>query len=129
MDALSGLWSESTNRTGEASYENVELDNNMFDLGMEYEFIKDFEVLTGFRVMTAQGNESKARRNIVDDIITFEEYDVDMGQGLFGLGLRYNFSETALLDIHTTGYAFIDELEVNNDYTFGNLSIIYRMKF
>jgi hypothetical protein len=124
-----GLWYETTDRSGEAAYENVELDNSMIDLGMEYEFIKDFEILGGIRMMSAQGNESTARRNIVDDIITFEEYDIDMQQTLLGLGLRYNFSETALIDIHGTGYAYTDDLNLASDYSLSNFSIIYRMKF
>jgi len=124
-----GLWTEGTDRTGEAEYEEVDLKNSMIDLGMEYEFIKDFEVLAGLRMMTSKGNESTARRNIVDDIITYEEYDVDMQQELLGVGLRYNFSETALIDVHGTAYSYTDDLNLTSDYGLSNFSIIYRMKF
>jgi long-subunit fatty acid transport protein len=65
----------------------------------------------------------------VDDIVTFEEYDVDMEQTLVGLGIRYNFSENALIDFHGTAYTYSDNLDLNSDYGISNLAIIYRMKF
>ena len=120
---------EHTKRFGEADYEDIDLQNQVFNVGMEVEFIKDFQFLAGFQLMNAQGNEYLSRKDLVGEIITFEPYEIDMEQQMWALGLRYNFSEKSLINFQWTSSLYEDFLNLRQDYKLTDLSLIYRMNF
>jgi len=124
-----GYWSESTNRDGKESYEDIALDVSTLTAGLNFEFVKDFELIAGYRKLISKGNEFSTRLNNTGDIVTFIPMDIDYEQDLIAIGTRYNFSDDSVLNFQWTGYSYVDGQSLNQDYSLSNISLIYRMKF
>ncbi len=124
-----GYWAESTNRDGSESYEDIALDVSTFTAGLNFEFVEDFDLIVGYRKLISQGNEFSTRVNDVGDIITFTPFDIDLEQDLLALGARYNFSDNSVLNFQWTGFTYLDNQDLVQDYALSNVSLIYRMKF
>lgn len=124
-----GYWAESTNRDGSESYEDIALDVSTFTAGLSFEFVEDFDLIVGYRKLISQGNEFSTRVNDVGGIITFTPFDIDLEQDLLALGARYNFSDNSVLNFQWTGFTYLDNQDLVQDYALSNVSLIYRMKF
>jgi hypothetical protein len=124
-----GYWSESTNRDGTESYEEIALDISMITASLNFEFVKDFEFIAGYRKLMSTGNEFSTRLNNTGDIVTFTPIDIELEQDLLALGARYNFSDNSVLNFQWTGFSYVDDQDIDQDYSLSNISLIYRMKF
>ncbi len=127
---LSGsFWNESTERTSALAYEEINLDNQAFDLNLDVEVIKKGYLLAGLRTLTSVGNEFLAERNRFNEIIFYAPMVADVEETLFMTGARYEFSEKSTLSILWSSYdsKFADPLIEN--YNISSLALLFNMKF
>ncbi|MFT4661527.1 MAG: hypothetical protein ACI8XB_001804 [Patiriisocius sp.] len=129
IDLQVEYWGESTERSGESEFENVNLANDMLSVGVNIGLWNEFELLFGFRSLNSVGNEYSQRKTLVGELITFTPYELDFSEQVISTGLRYNFSDKSMLNLQWMSYDADDKLEVSEDYTLSNWSVIYQIKF
>lgn len=124
-----GLQYEQTNRGG-IDVQVIDLTSNLFEAGLEIELFKDFEILFGTKILTANGNEYIPVYEEFNNVGDFPApYIVDDIETLIAGGLRYNFKKGIYLTIQ---YQTFDSQRGQNNpinYGFNQFFAIYNMNF
>lgn len=124
-----GYQFENTSRGG-VEVEQIDLQSNMIELGLEAEIFSGFEVLLGAKFLGAQGNEFVPRIdefNIVRDFP--ERFEADDNERLLAAGFKYTFKEGVYLTLQY--HAFNSQKGNNNpnDFNLNQVFVLYNMFF
>ncbi len=127
FNAQLGLTYQKTMRNGDFSFESVNLESILINLGIEYELIDQLYVMGNLFTIRAQGIDQKPVRDADDQIINYEKYEVKGNEMNISGGLRFDFSEkiylAAMYEWNT------NKFNTEHPYTFKQFSIFYVMKF
>lgn len=123
-----GFRNETTNRSGD-SLQAIDLNSSIIDAGLDIELINKFYILSGIKILSANGNEIISNRNTYNEITDYTPIKYNETQNLYGFGLRYMFSDA----IHLSAYAHILQLSDKgydtNSIEINRLVILFSMQF
>ena len=123
-----GVGYEITTRKGE-DYEKVNLSNLLLDLGLTLEFIENFDLLVGAKLMSYKGNEFLQFYNQYNEIVNYLPFDIDRKENTIALGLRYRFNDDTALSAQYQMFK-LDMVDSNDfDYGISQFNILYNMFF
>jgi len=120
---------EQTDRGG-VDVEQVDLQSNLLDIGLEAEIFRNFEVLLGAKILQAEGSDYIPRIdefNIVSDFPG--RYVVDDVETLLAGGVRYNFKEDIYLTLQYHSFAAQRNTDDFKNYRLDQVFLLYTMKF
>jgi hypothetical protein len=120
-----GIRNENTSREG---VNKIDFKSNMIDAGLTAEFVKQLDLLLGYKMLTASGNEVVAIRNAVNEITTYQLYNVKDNQSLISYGLRYRFSKNTFFSaqgVHATNTYRKTSLNYSINQLFLNYTMIF----
>lgn len=127
LNAQLGFSHQQSKRSGDFSYESVNLGSTIINFGIEGEIVDKLFLMGNVFVMQASGNDQLPIRNSDDVIINYHEYGVNATEMNIAGGLRFDFSDkvylAAMYEWNTNNFV------VDNAYTFEQISIFYVMKF
>lgn len=122
-----GLSHQLTTRTGDFTFEEVNLNSLTLNMGLEIEVIDDLFVMGNYFLLNSKGVDQLPVRDSDEGIINYEEFRVDGVESNIAAGLRFDFSETiylaAMYEWNTNNFV------IDSPYQFNQLSIYYVMKF
>ena len=124
-----GYQYEQTSRNG-LEVEQVDLNSNLIDLGLEAELFTNFDILLGAKLMSANGSDYIPvidEFNIVKDFPA--RFTADDTEQLIAAGLKYTFKDGIYITLQYQ--SFDSKLGVNNpnDYTMDQVFVLYNMNF
>lgn len=120
---------QNTARSGEQSFEEVDLKTNYFVANVLVTLFGDLDLIGEYRNWTTVGNEMSADRNIYSQIIDYNIYNIDYQEDLYGAGLQYGFSEDIKLSLMYLTFNWEDRLETTQNYKIDSWNLIFAMKF
>jgi hypothetical protein len=122
-----GLSHQLTTRTGDFTFEEVNLNSLTLNMGLEIEVIDDLFVMGNYFLLSSKGVDQLPVRDADEGIINYEEFSVDGMESNVAAGLRFDFSKTiylaAMYEWNTNNFV------IDSPYQFNQLSIYYVMKF
>lgn len=124
-----GYQFENTARDG-IDVEQIDLNSNLFEAGIELELFDDFDLLFGAKLLQADGSEYIPRIddfNIVRDFPERTEYD-DSERLLAG-GIKYTFKEGIYLTLQYQSFDASGRDGSLRDYTLNQIFVLYTMNF
>lgn len=122
-------WNESTTRSGEESFENIDFNNTSYSVGLEVETINNLNLIWGFTSLESSGTEFYSLRALDGEIVDFSEYTANVSETLMALGLRFDFSETSQLQFNWQQAKWNDQDKNLPDYQFNQFALMYNLKF
>lgn len=117
-------------RRGGVDVEQVNLNTNLLDAGLQIELFDNFDLLFGAKILTANGSDYVAdiiRYNVVRDFPPRTEYDDN--ETLLAAGIRYRFKEGIYLSIQWDRFSFSRASNPDLDYRIDQPFILYNMNF
>lgn len=124
-----GYQFESTQRGG-VEIEQIDLQSNMIELGLEAEIFTGFDVVLGAKFLEANGNEFVPRIDEFNVVRDFpERFQADDRERLLAAGLKYTFKDGVYLTVQY--HAFQSQQGENNpnDFNLNQVFVIYNMLF
>lgn len=122
-----GLAFQNTTRSGEFTFEEVDLTSLTLNAGVEWELIDKLSLLGNFFVLQSSGMDQLPVRNNTGEIVNYEEFKVDGMESNVAGGLKFTFSEdvylAAMYEWNTNNFV------VDHPYQYNQMSIYYVMKF
>lgn len=123
-----GFQMDQTTRGGS---ESVDLTSTVIDGSLAVEVLEKFDLLAGYKVFTAEGNEFT--RQIADNNFTYnsiENVNYDRTQTMLSFGARFRFTEKAALNLNYNIVTLDDDQTVEDDnYGINQLFLNYTMTF
>ncbi|MFM7024258.1 MAG: hypothetical protein ACKOXB_14900 [Flavobacteriales bacterium] len=114
----------------------INLSSTTIDAGIVVEALKSFDVLLGYKMMTAKGNEFYSSRNSFNQVVTNPVTVMNFGynQSVFAAGLRLRHSKNAFTTLQYHALNVKDSINKNaegNDtkYTINQIFINYTLIF
>ena len=124
-----GYQYEATNRGG-IDVEQVDLNSNLFEAGLELELFEDFEVLFGLKLLDAVGSDYIPR---IDEFNEVRDYpgrtQIDDKETLLAGGVKYTFKEGIYLTLQYQSFDATGRSDSFRDYTLNQIFVLYTMKF
>ncbi len=116
-------------RSSDLSVENVDFSSTQATVGIRYELFENFDLLGGWIMQNAKGDDFLADRNTFTEVTFYNQQKYDVQQQLLGAGVRYNFSPKIYLTGMYQQGKYTDVLHQNADYNINQFNIIYNMLF
>ncbi|MBX9851261.1 MAG: hypothetical protein K2X86_05815 [Cytophagaceae bacterium] len=118
-------------------YENTSRSNStidfttiMLDAGINFEIVKDLDILVGYKLLNAEGVEFLSQRDAFNSITSIPmAFDINEKQGIMALGLRYNFSAKAFFTMQAHVTDFENGKNANMNYNMNQLFFNYTIAF
>ncbi|MGB6036217.1 MAG: hypothetical protein WBG42_08110, partial [Cryomorphaceae bacterium] len=110
--------------------EQVDLNSNLVEGGVELELFEDFELLFGAKLLVAEGSDYVPRIdefNIVRDFPNRTE--IDDTETLLAGGIKYTFKEGIYLTLQYQSFDATGRSDSFRDYTLNQIFVLYTMKF
>jgi hypothetical protein len=85
------------NHSPEIFVQNVDFNNSIFDLGLDFEIIKNLHLLYGFKSINTHGIDYLSVRDDNFTISSFQKFEINMNQDVSSIGLKYDFTEKSSL--------------------------------
>jgi hypothetical protein len=124
-----GYQFENTTRGG-VEIEQVDLQSNLIDLGLEAELFKDFEIIFGAKILQAEGRDYVPRIDRFNEVADFPgAFVADDNETLLAAGMRYNFKEGIYLTIQYHSFQSRKGSNNPNDFNLNQIFAIYNMYF
>lgn len=121
-----GIKMESTTRGGTAT---IDLQSTLIDFGLNYELVNKLDFLVGVKMLVASGREYSTDWNEFNEIQTYGINDIDISESVFGLGIRYRFSNYNFFTMNGSLVNMKDNLATNLNYDFSQLYFNYSLMF
>lgn len=129
LKATVGLQIESTSRGGQ-EIEEVDLNSNLIELGLEAELFSKFELLIGAKIFSSEGRDYIPLISQFNDVQDFpSRLVVDDQETLLGLGVKYEFKKDVFMTLQYNSYSSQLGTDNTNDYTLSQFFVLYSMKF
>ena len=122
-----GLAYQTTNRSSEFVFEEVNLTSLTLNTSFEWEVIDQLYLLGNFFILQSSGTDQLPIRNSNDVIINYSSFNVDGMESNLAGGLKFNFSEKVYLALMYESSK--NNFVVDNPYQFNQTSIYYIIKF
>jgi hypothetical protein len=132
MKLTFGIQYENTARKGAdtSNLEKINLNSNIYDLGLELEVLKNFDVLLGTKYVKTTGNEFGKKLDDLNRVTDFVKYDnISITQSLIAAGVRYRFNPNTNLSMQIQKFNYEDSSVANYSYDFRQIFILFNMKF
>jgi hypothetical protein len=103
--------------------------NNMFNVGMNCEIIKNLDFIIGYKMLSSAGTTMIANYTNLNDISNYTPYNVNNKQHIGAVGARYRFSDETYFGLD---YWFVNNTETelsDSDYRMNQFFINCTMKF
>lgn len=127
---LAGVFGQqNTKRSGDASYKEVDLATNFYNVNLTATLFGDLDLIGEYRFWKSNGNEQLAERNEYSQIVDFNVYTVDYNESIIGAGLQYRFSEKIKLSFLYETFDWEDNSLTTQPYTIDNWTVFFTMKF
>ncbi|MFZ9956609.1 MAG: hypothetical protein ACO3E1_10865 [Flavobacteriales bacterium] len=126
FDVSVGGRMEKTSRSGNAS---VALSSIVADAGASFELVKKIDLLLGYKMLTADGNEFKAPRNDFNQITNISEVTINSSESIASAGLQLRFSPMQAFSVNYNMITYNNALVDANSYKMSQLSLVYQGKF
>jgi hypothetical protein len=125
FDVSVGGRMEKTSRSGNAS---VALSSMVADAGVSFELVKKIDLLLGYKMLSADGNEFSAPRNDFNQITNISEVTINSSESIASAGLQLRFSPMQAFSVNYNMIAY-NALVDANSYKMSQLSLVYQGKF
>jgi hypothetical protein len=120
---------ENTSRDG-LEVEQIDLQSNLIEAGLEAELFKRFDLLLGIRMLNSEGNEFVPRIGQFNTVEDFPEvFIADDQETLLGAGFRYRFKEGIYITAQYQQFDLTRADDPKNDYSFNQFFVLYNMNF
>jgi hypothetical protein len=127
---LSGVVAaQNTTRTGDKSYENVDLSTLFYNFNLTATLFADLDFIAEYRVWQSKGFDLVADRNEFSEIIDYNEYTVDYNESMVGAGLQYRFATNIKLSLLYETFIWKDFEDQTLPYTIDTWTVFFTMKF
>jgi hypothetical protein len=124
-----GAQIESTQRDG-LEIEQVDLNSNLIELGLQAELFSNFDLLIGAKLFTSEGSDYVPTIEGFNDIQDFPgRVVVDDTEQLLAAGLRYRFTEDIYLTAQYQQFSFERATDAANAYDLRQIFVLYNMNF
>ncbi len=124
-----GAQIESTQRDG-LEIEQVDLNSNLIELGLQAELFSNFDLLIGAKLFTSEGSDYVPTIEGFNDIQDFPaRVVVDDTEQLLAAGLRYRFTEDIYLTAQYQQFSFERATDAVNAYDLRQIFVLYNMNF
>lgn len=120
---------QDTKRTGEQTYEEVNLATRFQDFNLTATIHKDLDFIAQYRIWNTNGNESVAERNEYSTIVDFTDYSINYSESILGAGLQYAFSKKTNLRFMWQTFTWNDVDQITLPYNMNTWNLFFTMKF
>ena len=125
FDVSVGGRMEQTSRSGNA---DVALMSTMADAGLSFEVVKKLDLLVGYKMLTADGNEYLAPRNDFNQVTIISPVTIKSNESIASAGIQLRFSPMQAFSVNYNMITY-DALSSANSYNISQLSLVYQGKF
>ncbi|HXA02694.1 MAG TPA: hypothetical protein VNW99_11940 [Cytophagaceae bacterium] len=109
---------------------SIDLSSLLLDAGLNFEVIKNLDLLVGYKLLNALGNEYLSQRNSFNNITgTPLVVNINQQQGIWALGGRYNFNNNAFFTIQGHMVHFNNNKNNTLNYNMNQLFFNYTIVF
>ncbi len=122
-----GTFYTSSNRN-DPNVSPVNLSSMILDAGLTLEVIKDYKLLVGYKSLTANGTDYLPIRDMTNSIVSFDQYQTDIQESIFGMGLRYDINSNVFLQCQYQMADVNDQLN-NVEFGFNQFNVLFNLKF
>jgi hypothetical protein len=129
LEVQLGAQLQNTSRTGNVPIENVNLKNTQLTAGINWEILKNCELMGGYVMQNARGTHFIADRNVYAEVTYFTQQQIDIQQNVTALGLKYNFTPKIYLSSIYQRSQFEDGKKQLANFNINQFNIIYNMLF
>jgi hypothetical protein len=125
FDVSVGGRMEKTSRDGKGS---IALTSTVADAGVSFEVVKKVDLLLGYKMFSAEGNEFQAPRNDFNQIVNMTEVNINSSQSVASAGLQLRFSPQQAFSVNYNMVTY-NALLASNSYNISQLFLVYQGKF
>ena len=120
---------DNTSREAEENVRAVDLSTQIFSVGMEYEFLENWDLMLGVQQIKFNGFDYTAVRNNFSEIYNFKEYQTDGNEYMQAAGVRYRFSDKSSLSLNLSNFKNTDAFDATQNYSVRQFMLLYQMNF
>jgi hypothetical protein len=122
---------QSVTRDGDtATNTNDDLANTYYSANLEATLLGDLSVIAEYRNWQSNGNHLTAERNEYSQVDNLLAETIDYNENMFGLGLKYDFSEKTEIRFMWQNFSYVDNTQAfNTPYEIGTYTIFFNMNF
>jgi len=122
-----------TEKTSRAGMLGVDLNSTLIDYGITVEVFKSFDLIGGYKALTAKGNEYLTYRDPYTGAPTgFNDYHVNSTENIVGAGARYRFNNRSFFTVNYQWLTYENKIvegdnsrNYNLDELFFNYTLIF----
>jgi hypothetical protein len=120
---------DNTSREAEENVKAVDLSTQIFSVGLEYEFMENWDLMLGVQQIDFNGFDYTAVRNNFSEIFNFREYQTDGSEFMQAAGVRYRFSDKSSLSMNLSNFKNTDAFDATQNYNVRQFMLLYQMNF
>lgn len=124
-----GLRQDQTKRDGEEGVRAVDLSSTLMSAGIAIEFAKNLSLTGAVQGIYYEGFDFLPLRSDFDQVVFYNEFEVDGLEQMIGLGLRYDFSANDYLTIQWNNFNSENNFGTLPNYEINQLVFLFSMKF
>ncbi len=121
-----GARMEKTNRAGSGK---IDLGSTVADAGLSFEIVKKLDVLFGYKMLNANGNEFSANRNAFNTVTTPIGLSVNSSESIASAGLQLRFTTQQAFSLHYNLVSYTNNLASAGSYNISQLLLSYTGTF
>jgi hypothetical protein len=126
-----------TEQTELAGVNKIDLQSTLLDAGLTWEVYKGLDILGGYKVLSAKGNEIANQTNAYNQIVgyaniapaLYDYNDLDIQEGIMAFGIRYRFGKNSYFTAQGHFSDFVNNKQKANNYDMSQLFLNYTMVF
>lgn len=127
IELKAGVAYEKTTREAPGA---IALENNMTDAGIAIEFLKGIDLMGGYKLITSNGKEYLSIRNSLNQIQSYETFQLNFVQQVLGAGVRWRFTDRSFFTVHGNYTLLNDKLsEGRSNYSIRQYFVNYTLSF
>lgn len=116
-------------RASEEGVQAVDLQTTLLSAGIEGEVFQKLYLTLAYQSLQYVGFDFLPVRGDFDQVVFFNEYEVDGSETMLGLGLKYAFSDSDALSIQLNNFQSTNAGGIIPNYEINQLAFLYVMKF
>lgn len=118
-----------TRRTSDIVQANIDLKSSVLDLGLQWEFAKDFDLILTYRNLSGKGNEFWNQRNGLTEVIDFKPLQVQLKETILMSGIRYRFSDKNQIQAMWQKLKWTDKAGTLQPFSMEQIAVVYILNF
>ena len=121
-----GIRTEQSSRSGTNV---VKMNNQVLDLGLDIEVLKDLHLLGGMKTQSAKGYEVYALRDELNQITAYVPVTGDFGQNILAGGIRYDYDKAGYFCMQYQTIEYVNKLTSGYKFNMNQLFFVFGLKF